>query len=140
MSREETAFRSFLDSFGDRTGLSPAISGVAKRFDVLRSIGEAAQTAAPAWIAALNGDPSGLAYNVAVGTAQVRKQAITEAEGLAPQALAGIMEMAVSRGNANNAPFIGEVNSGMTQAELMQTLEYYEGMRARRGTGTTRVR
>lgn len=140
MSREETAFRSFLDSFGDRTGISPAISGVAKRFDVLRSIGEAAQTAAPAWIAALNGDPSGLAYNVAVGTAQVKKQAITEAEGLAPQALAGIMEMAVSRGNANNAPFIGEVNSGMTQAELMQTLEYYEGMRARRGTGTTRVR
>ena len=140
MSREETAFRSFLDSFGDRTGISPAISGVAKRFDVLRSIGEAAQTAAPAWMAALNGDPSGLAYNVAVGTAQVRKQAITDAESLAPQALAGIVEMAVSRGNANNAPFIGEVNSGMTQAELMQTLEYYEGMRARRGTGTTRVR
>ncbi|ATW58629.1 tapemeasure protein [Corynebacterium phage PotatoChip] len=140
VSGEETAFRSFLDSFGDRTGIAPAISGVAKRFDVLRSIGEAAQTAAPAWMAALNGDPSGLAYNVAVGTAQVRKQAITEAEGLAPQALAGIVEMAVSRGNANNAPFIGEVNSGMTQAELMQTLEYYEGMRARRGTGTTRVR
>ena len=140
MSREETAFRSFLDSFGDRTGISPAISGVAKRFDVLRSIGEAAQTAAPAWMAALNGDPSGLAYNVAVGTAQVRKQAITEAANLAPQALAGIVEMAVSRGNANNAPFIGEVNTGMTQAELIQTLEYYEGMRARRGTGTTRVR
>lgn len=140
MSREETAFRSFLDSFGERTGIAPALSGVAKRFDVLRSIGEAAQTAAPAWIAALNGDPSGLAYNVAVGTAQVKNQAITEAAGLAPQALAGIVEMAVSRGNANNAPFIGEVNTGMNQAELMQTLEYYEGMRARRGTGTTRVR
>ena len=97
----------------------------------------------PAWIAALNGDPSGLAHNIAAGQAAVFSQARTEATDLGPQALAGIVEMAISgtsTQNAAGAPFIGQVNSGMTQAELMQTLEHYEMQRARRGTGTTRVR
>ena len=139
-SREEGAFREFMDSVGDRTGLGPTVSGIAKRFDMVRSIGEAAQTATPAWIAALNGDPSGLAYNVAVGTAQVRKNAVSGFQDLGPSALAGILEMAISGSNSNNAPFIGEVNTGLSEAQLIQTLEHYEGVRARKGTGTTRVR
>jgi hypothetical protein len=139
-SREEDAFRSFMDSVGERTGLSETVSGIAKRFDMVRSIGEAAQTATPAWIAALNGDPSGLAYNVAVGTAQVRKNAVSGFQDLGPSALAGILEMAISGSNSNNAPFIGEVNTGLSEAQLIQTLEHYEGVRARKGTGTTRVR
>ncbi len=139
-SREEGAFREFMDSVGDRTGLGETVSGIGKRFDMVRSIGEAAQTATPAWIAALNGDPSGLAYNVAVGTAQVRKNAVSGFQDLGPSALAGILEMAISGSNSNNAPFIGEVNTGLSEAQLIQTLEHYEGVRARKGTGTTRVR
>lgn len=139
LSSQETAFRSFMDSVGERTGLGDSISGITKRVDMLRSIGEASQTAAPAWMAALNGDPTGLAYNVAVGTNQVANTYSAEAQDLAPSALVGVLEMALSSG-VNSAPFIGEVNSGMTQAELMQTLDYYQGVRARRGTGTTRVR
>lgn len=139
LSSQETAFRSFMDSVGERTGLGDSISGITKRADMLRSIGEASQTAAPAWMAALNGDPTGLAYNVAVGTNQVANTYSAEAQDLAPSALVGVLEMALSSG-VNSAPFIGEVNSGMTQAELMQTLDYYQGVRARRGTGTTRVR
>ena len=142
-SAEEKAFRSFLDSAADRVGLGDAVSGLGQTFDDARNIHEASQVAMPAWIAALNGDPSGLAHNIAAGQAAVFSQARTEATDLGPQALAGIVEMAISGAstqNAAGAPFIGEVNSGMTQAELMQTLEHYEMQRARRGTGTTRVR
>ena len=142
-SKEETAFREFMGNAADRVGLGEAFEGLSKTFDDVRSINEASQIAMPAWIAALNGDPSGLAHNIAVGQAATISQARTEATDLGPEALAGILEMAISGGSVsrgNNAPFIGEVNSGMTQAELMQTLEYYEMKRARRGTGTTRVR
>lgn len=142
-SAEEKAFRSFMDSAAERVGLGEAVSGLGQTFDDARSIHEASQIAMPAWIAALNGDPSGLAHNIAAGQAAVFSQARTEATDLGPQALAGIVEMAISGAstqNAAGAPFIGEVNSGMTQAELMQTLEHYEMQRARRGTGTTRVR
>ena len=140
LTAQENSFRSFMDSLGERTGLGETVTGVTKRVDMLRSIGEAVQTATPAWMAALNGDPSGLAYNVAVGTAQVRNNAVTEAESLGPSALAGILEMAISGASSNNAPFIENLNSGMTQAELMQTLDHYQARRARTGTGTTRVR
>src|SRR5699024_474166 len=142
-SKEETAFREFMGSAADRVGLGEAFEGLSKTFDDVRSINEASQIAMPAWIAALNGDPSGLAHNIAVGQAATISQARSQATDLGPEALAGILEMAISGGSAsrgNNAPFIGEVDSGMTQAELMQTLEYYEMKRARRGTGTTRVR
>lgn len=142
-SKEETAFREFMGNAADRVGLGEAFEGLSKTFDDVRSINEASQIAMPAWIAALNGDPSGLAHNIAVGQAATISQARTEATDLGPEALAGILEMAISGGSVsrgNNAPFIGEVNSGMTQAELMQTLEHYEMKRARRGTGTTRVR
>ena len=140
LTAQENSFRSFMDSLGERTGLGDTVTGVTKRIDMLRSIGEAVQTATPAWMAALNGDPSGLAYNVAVGTAQVRSNAVAEAESLGPSALAGILEMAISGANSNNAPFIENLNAGMTQAELMQTLDHYQARRARTGTGTTRVR
>lgn len=141
VSPEEKAFRSFMESFGERTGLGGVVSGIASYYDDAMLIANAANTAFPVWMAALNGDPSGLAYNVAVGQARVRSEAFSEAVDLGPNALAGIIEMAIAGGNArNSAPFIGQVNSGMTQAELMQTLEHYEMQRARRGTGTTRVR
>ena len=141
VSGEEKAFRGFMESAGDRTGLGGIVSGIASYYDDAMLIKNAADTAFPAWMAALNGDPSGLAYNVAVGQSRVRNEAYNEAVDLGPNALAGIIEMAISGGSAkNSAPFIGQVNSGMTQAELMQTLEHYETQRARRGTGTTRVR
>lgn len=142
-SEEEGAFRSFMESASGRVGLGDTFSGLATTFDDVRRIGEAGQIAMPAWIAALNGDPSGLAHNIAVGQAAVIRQGREGATDLGPDALAGIIEMAISgssAGTSGNAPFIGEVNSGMTQAELMQTLEHYEMKRARRGTGTTRVR
>ena len=142
-SEEEGAFRSFMESASGRVGLGDTFSGLATTFDDVRRIGEASQIAMPAWIAALNGDPSGLAHNIAVGQAAVIRQGREGATDLGPDALAGIIEMAISgssTGTSGNAPFIGEVNSGMTQAELMQTLEHYEMKRARRGTGTTRVR
>ena len=142
-SEEEGAFRSFMESASGRVGLGDTFSGLATTFDDVRRIGEAGQIAMPAWIAALNGDPSGLAHNIAVGQAAVIRQGREGATDLGPDALAGIIEMAISgssTGTSGNAPFIGEVHSGMTQAELMQTLEHYEMKRARRGTGTTRVR
>lgn len=142
-SKEEDAFRDFMDSASGRVGLGDAFSGLGQTFDDVRRIGEAGQIAMPAWTAALNGDPSGLAHNIAVGQAAVIRQGREGATDLGPDALAGIIEMAISgssTGTSGNAPFIGEVNSGMTQAELMQTLEHYEMKRARRGTGTTRVR
>ena len=140
LTAQEQAFRSFMDSVGERTGLGDTVSGIAKRADMVSSIGAAAQTAAPAWMAALNGDPTGLAFNVAAGTAQVASNAALEAAALAPSAIAGILEMAISGASSNNAPFIENLNSGMTQAELMQTLDHYQARRARTGTGTTRVR
>lgn len=139
---EEVGVRSFLDSVGDRTGLGETFSNLGSWFDDFRAVGEAAAFATPAWVAAINGNPSGLAHNIAVGQAQVLDMGVKGVSDLGPEAIAGIIEMAISGSSAggNNAPFIGQVNSGMTQAELMQTLETYEMRRSRKGTGTTRVR
>lgn len=139
-TQEEKLAREGISQFGSRTGTSEATSGLMQTFDDVRSIGEAATVATPAWIAALNGDPSGLAHNVAVGQAQVLGNATKEASDLGPEALAGMIEMAVSGATVGQGPLIGQINSGMTQAELMQTMEHYESRRARKGTGTTRVR
>lgn len=141
VSAEEKAFRGFMESAGDRIGLGSVVSSLGSYYDDAMLIKDHADAAFPAWMAALNGDPRGLAYNVAVGQSRVRKEAFNDATEWGPDALAGIIEMAVSgRAAQNSAPFIGEVNSGMTQAELMQTLDHYETMRARRGTGTARMR
>jgi hypothetical protein len=135
----ETGVKGFLGSIGERTGMGEAIGGIVSRYDTISSIGRAAQTATPAWIAALNGDPSGLAHNIAAGQAQVVKMGRESVMDLGPEALAGIIEMAIANSNAG-APMIGTFNSGMSRAETEQTIEYFNAKRARKGTGTTRVR
>lgn len=137
---QEEGFNGFMESASERVGLGNVFSGIMSYANDFEKIGAGVTTAIPSWIAAINGDPSGLAYNIAVGQARVREDARNGLADLGPSAIAGIVEMAISGSSAGGSPFIGEVNTGMTPAQLMQTLETYEMRRSRRGTGTTRVR
>lgn len=135
----ETGMKGFLSSVGERTGLGETISGLIKRYDNISAIGRAAQVATPAWMAALNGDPSGLAHNIAAGQAQVISESSKGLMDLGPDALAGIIEMAIAN-SGSSAPLVENMYSGMTKAETIQTMEYFSAKRGRKGTGTTRVR
>lgn len=135
----ETGMKDFLSSVGERTGLGETMSGLIKRYDNVSAIGRAAQVATPAWMAALNGDPSGLAHNIAAGQAQVISQSSKSLMDLGPEALAGIIEMAIAN-SGSSAPLVENMYSGMTKAETIQTMEYFSAKRGRKGTGTTRVR
>jgi hypothetical protein len=114
-------------------------------------------TAIPAWTSAIGGVGSaiatgnfaqlpaavaGLSHNIAAASASALAQTGKEAMELVPSAITGVAEMMISSSalNSQQAPFIENVNAGMTQGELMQTLSHYDMMRSRRGGGTPRMR
>jgi hypothetical protein len=85
---------------------------------------------------------AGLSHNIAAASASALAQTGKEAMELVPSAITGVAEMMISSSalNSQQAPFIENVNAGMTQGELMQTLSHYDMMRSRRGGGTPRMR
>lgn len=129
----------YASAAADFAGVSDAYEGVSTRLEVVRSLDSAVKLAAPAWIAALNGDRSALTYNMAAAHAANMDRTMEDAQKMGPSALFGAIEMFAS-GTSQTAPFIGEVNSGMTPGQLNQTLTHYEAQRARRMRGTTRTR
>lgn len=139
-SEQESEFRRYMSGAAEFTGLDGAYSGIMARVDVLQSLGSAVETAIPAWVAAANGDPSGLQYNIAAASAANITNTRAEAQALGPSALFGAIEMLASASTGNQAPFVGTINTGMTGAELTNNLSHYENRRARQGGGTPRMR
>lgn len=111
---------------------------LAQRIGMIQSLGSAVQTAIPAWVAAANGDTTGYAHNVAVGTSLALDDARQGAKDLAPSLMASGAEMLLSTASLQTAPLVGTINSGMTQAELLATLERHEQKAARKRGGTPR--
>lgn len=111
---------------------------LSQRIGMIQSLGSAVQTAVPAWIAAANGDTTGYAHNVAVGTSLALDDARKGANDLAPSLLAAGLEMGLSTASLQTSPLVGTINSGMTEAELLATLERHEQKAARKRGGTPR--
>lgn len=129
----------YTEAAAEFAGMSDAYSGIMTRLQVLMSLNSGVETALPAWIAAANGDRSGLNHNIAAAHAANQERVFAEAQGIGPSLLFGLVE-SVSAATANKGPFIGTVQSGMTPGQLNSTLTHYEAQRARRGTGTRRTR
>jgi phage-related protein len=111
---------------------------LSKRVSMLQSFGSAVNTATPAWIAAANGDTSGLSHNIAVGTASALDDARSGAKDIAPGLVASALEGVLSTASLNTAPLVGTINTGMSEDQVFQVLDRYETRSARKRGGTPR--
>lgn len=156
-SEAEKMFRKTLVEASGPSGFQSLVSKIDEKFTVAQSLASGIMTAVPAWTSAISGVgtaiatgnfqnlPSaiaGLSHNIAAASASALAQTSKEAMELIPSAVTGIGEMLVSTTalNSQQAPFIENVNAGMTKSELMQTLSHYDMMRSRKGGGTPRMR
>ena len=142
--REETDDEKFAKKFASEMmgalGLGSETDAIIKRIGMVQSLGSAVQTATPAWIAAANGNPAGLNHNIAVATSLALDDSRKEAQDLAPSLLATSAEMLGSGIAVRQAPLVGTVNTGVTEAQLYNTLDRYGAVEARRKGGTVRTR
>ncbi|MDD2326187.1 MAG: hypothetical protein PHW63_09350 [Alphaproteobacteria bacterium] len=140
-SDSEKKVMATLNALAAPLGLEGPMGKISEKLPVLQSLGSAVQTATPAWMAAAGGDMSGLNHNIAAATTAAHRQRSKEFEDMGPGALAGLVEMAMSTSALGaQQPFIGTVNSGMSQAEFLETMDKYEAKRSRQGGGTIRTR
>lgn len=117
-------------------GFSGQFDKVEQKAGVLRGLGEAAKGAVPAWIAALEGNPVALTEQIGSASEAWREKTSTDFSNFIPEHAGGILESALS-GLAS--PLIGTVNTGMSQAQLVETMEDVENRKARRSkTGRSR--
>ncbi|WNY15152.1 tape measure protein [Rhodococcus phage MacGully] len=123
-------------SFGSVFGLSNNFDKVEQKANVLNEIGNAAKGAAPAWIAALEGNPVPLTEQIGTASEAWRQKTSTDFSNFLPENAGGILESALS---GLSAPLIGTVHTGMSQAQLVETMEDVENRKARRSkTGRSR--
>lgn len=141
-SESEERVMAMLNALAAPLGLEGPMGKIAEKLPVLQSIGSGIETATPAWIAALNGDPSGLQHNIAATQAAAYEQREAEFRDMGPSALAGALEMAMSTSaQRSQQPFIGEANfNGATEAQFVQWMQNYEGKKSRQKSGTIRTR
>lgn len=111
---------------------------LSKRVSMLQSLGSAVSTATPAWIAAANGDTSGLSHNIAVGTASALDDARAGSKEIAPGLMASALEGVLSTASLETAPLVGTINTGMSETQVYQVLDRYEARSARKRGGTPR--
>lgn len=123
--------------FADALGLEGG-DKLSKRVSMLQSLGSAVSTATPAWIAAANGDTSGLSHNIAVGTASAIDDARAGSKEIAPGLMASALEGVLSTASLNTAPLVGTINTGMSEGQVYQVLDRYEARSARKRGGTPR--
>lgn len=139
-TREEKFAKNLASSIGEALGLGSETDKVIERIGMLQSLGSAVQTATPAWIAAANGNPAGLNHNIAVATSIAIDDARKQAEELAPSLLVTGAQMAYAGHEGRSAPLVGNVYTGVTEAQLFSTLDRYGAVEARRRGGTIRTR
>ena len=140
LSEHENMVVQNVNKIADSLGSGEAANAITQRVGVLQSLGSSVQTALPAWQAALAGDPTGLQHNIAAATAKWHEEFSAGVQQLIPDTIAGVFEMVASSGAQRNAPFIGTVNTGMSQAEFENALSRYRAQEARQGLGGFRAR
>lgn len=140
----DTAATSFTDttewkvakSFADTFGFSKQTSKIEEKAGVLNELGGAVSKAAPAYMAALAGDPTQLLANVGTATASWAANTTSELSTFLPENAGGILESVLS-GVAG--PLIGTVNTGMSQSQLVEAMEDVSNRQSRRSkTGRSR--
>ncbi|WNM69946.1 tape measure protein [Rhodococcus phage GuyFagieri] len=123
-------------SIGGTFGFGKQFAKVESKAEPVNGLIAAATTAAPAFAAALAGDPTQLMANAATATGAWMTKTTADFSNFVPENAGGMLESALS-GLAG--PLIGTVNTGMSRAQLVETMEDVENRKARRSkTGRSR--
>ncbi|ABF57499.1 putative tail measure protein [Corynebacterium phage P1201] len=139
-SNEQSVVESSMSNIAGRVGIGGLVDKVISRASMVESIGQGVQTALPAWMAAANGDFSGLNHNAAVAGAMVLDSAEKEARDLIPVIAGDAFEALVASGTRTPTygSFINNVYTGMSKSEFNSAIEEYQAKAARKGGGTAR--
>lgn len=139
-SSEQSTVESSMSNIAGRVGIGGLVDKVISRASMVESIGQGVQTALPAWMAAANGDFSGLNHNAAVAGAMVLDSAEKEARDLIPVIAGDAFEALVASGTSTPTygSFINNVYTGMSKSEFNSAIEEYQAKAARKGGGTAR--
>ena len=123
-------------SIGGKLGFGNILSKAESKAAPLNTLIGGATAAAPAYAAALAGDPTQLAANIATSTANWAEKTTTDFSKFVPENAGDMIESGLS---ALTGPLIGTVNTGMSRSELVSTMEDVENRKARRSkTGRSR--
>lgn len=117
-------------------GFDAQTSKLESKVEPVNALIAAATQAAPAYAAALAGDPTMLAANIGTATTSFATKTAADFSSYVPENAGGMLESALS---ALGGPLIGTVNTGMSRADLVETMEDVENRKARRSkTGRSR--
>ncbi|QRE00928.1 tape measure protein [Nocardia phage NC1] len=123
-------------SFADTFGFDKQTSKIEEKSGVLTELGNAVGSAAPAYMAALAGDPTQLLANIGTATTSWAANTVSDVSTFLPENAGGILESVLS-GVAG--PLIGTVNTGMSQGQLVEAMEDVSNRQSRRSkTGRSR--
>lgn len=139
-STERNLAESALSDVTGRIGLGSLADSILSKVSMVESIGQGVETAMPAWLAAANGDYSGLNHNAAVAGAMVLDSAQEEARNIIPTLAGDLFEAFVAGGTQvpMYGSFIENVYTGMSKSEFNAAIEEYQAKAARKGGGTIR--
>ncbi|AXH49774.1 tail length tape measure protein [Gordonia phage Pleakley] len=119
-------------SFAKHTPLGiggPQMETIGKKIPAISELATGVAKAAPSWAAALAGDPTQLAANVATATGAWATKTATDFASYIPENAGGMFESLLS---AAAGPLIGTVNTGMSKDDLTSTMEDVQNRQARR--------
>ncbi|MFC3244317.1 transglycosylase family protein [Gordonia humi] len=139
LSKDDELALTVGQSFADHTplGIGSGQFALAKsKAPAVTEIGAGIAKALPAWGQALAGDPAALIANVGGATAAWGAKTATDFAAYLPEAAGGMFE---SLASAVAGPLIGTVNTGMSQDQLVSTVEDVQNRQLRRSkTGRRR--
>ncbi|AKJ72371.1 tail length tape measure protein [Gordonia phage GTE8] len=128
----ETDGGKFALGFGKSAPLgigAPQMEKAAEKAPALTELANGIAKAAPAWGAALAGNPAALAANIGQATGAWATKTAQDFATYLPEAAPGMLESALS---AVGGPLIGTVNTGVSEAQLMSTMEDAQNRQIRR--------
>ncbi|ATN89563.1 tail length tape measure protein [Gordonia phage Kabluna] len=107
----------------------PQAEMLSKKAPAVTELANGIAKAAPAWGAALAGNPAALIANIGQATGQWATKTASDFANYIPEAAPGMLESALS---AIGGPLIGTVNTGVSTDELMSTMEDAQNRQMRR--------
>ncbi|AYD84153.1 tape measure protein [Gordonia phage Jifall16] len=128
----ETDGGKFALGFGKSAPLgigAPQMEKAAEKAPAVTELANGIAKAAPAWGAALAGNPAALMANIGQATGQWATKTAADFASYLPEAAPGMLESALS---AVGGPLIGTVNTGVSEAQLMSTMEDAQNRQIRR--------
>lgn len=128
----ETDAGKLAQGFAKKTPLGiggPQMETISKKAPALTELAGGIAKAAPAWGAALAGNPAALAANVAEATGKWATKTATDFANYIPEAAPGMLESLLS-GVAG--PLVGTINTGASTDQVMSTMQDMQNRQARR--------